>query len=79
MQANPYAFPPYFLTMSTSVYIYFGDTPHQKCGRKEKRSNKVVCELKFLKIEPEIKNPLIFYVQSDNLISVNGCRLTLVK
>ena len=65
--------------MSTSVLLSFGGTPQKSCGRKTNFSNAVVCELKFLKIEPEIKNTLIFSVQSENLIHVNGCRLTLVK
>ena len=79
MQAKSYAFPPYSLTMSTAVCLSFGDTPHQNCGSKENFSNAVGCELKFLKIEPTINNPLIFPVKSDNLIRVNGCRLNHMK
>ena len=51
----------------------------EPAGIKTNFSNAVGCDLKLLKIEPEIKNTLIFSVQSENLIRVNGCRLTLVK
>ena len=65
--------------MSTVVCLSFGDSPQKSCGIKTNFSNAVGCDLKLLKIEPEIKNTLIFSVQSENLIRVNGCRLTLVK
>ena len=65
--------------MSTAVCISFVVTPHQTFGIKATFSNAVGCEFKFLKIDPEIKNPLILSVQYDNLMRVNGCRLTLVR
>ena len=79
MQAKSYVFSPYFPTMSTAVCLSFDDTPHQNCGSKANSPYAVGCELEFLKIDPAINNPLIFSVQSENLIRVNGCRLTLVK
>ena len=65
--------------MYTALCLSSGDTHQKNCGNKENFSNAVGCELKFLKIDPEIKNPLILSVQYDNLIRINGCRLTLVK
>ena len=65
--------------MYTALCLSSGDTHQKNCGNKENFSNAVGCELKFLKIDPEIKNPLILSVQYDNLMRVNGCRLTLVR
>ena len=79
MQAKLSDFSPYLLTISTAVCLSFGDIPHQNCGSKANFSNAIGYELKFLKIEPAIENPLIFFVQYDNSIRINGCILTIVK